>query len=77
MDVAARSSNLTGGKARAMVEKSEPTLPNLTAIRAYDRQQHIQKSLEAGLSRDEAERHADDEMKHWSPRAIEDNVAEE
>lgn len=55
----------------------EPEFPTLTKIRAFDRQQHIQRSLEAGLSREEAERHADQEMKHWSPDGVEDRVDEE
>lgn len=55
------------------VEKSEPALPNITKMKAFDRQQHIQKSIEAGLSREEAERHADDEVAHWSPKHVEEN----
>lgn len=35
----------------------------LDELRAFDRQQHIQKGLEAGLSREEAEHHADEDMK--------------
>lgn len=41
----------------------EPELPNLTKIRAMDRQQHIAKALEMGLSREEAERHADEDLR--------------
>lgn len=51
--------------------------PNLAAMKAFDRQQHIQKAIEAGLTREEAERHADEEMAHWSPRNIEGNVETE
>lgn len=38
-------------------EKSE-----LQKLRDFDRQQHIQKGIEAGLSREEAERHADEDL---------------
>ena len=34
----------------------------LEKIRAFDRQQHIQKAMEMGLTREEAERHADEEV---------------
>lgn len=43
--------------------KREPDFPNLSKMQAQDRQQHIQKSIEAGLSREEAERHADEDLK--------------
>lgn len=42
-------------------ETSEPEFPTLSRIRAYDRQQHIAAGLAMGLSREEAERHADEE----------------
>ena len=41
----------------------EPEFRELTRLKAYDRQQHIQKSIEAGMSREEAERHADEDLK--------------
>lgn len=44
------------------MEKREPEFRELTKIQAFDRQQHIQKALEMGMSREEAERHADAEM---------------
>lgn len=34
----------------------------LDELRTFDRQQHIQRSMDAGLSREEAERHADEDM---------------
>lgn len=40
------------------MKKDEPEFPQLTKMRAFDRQQHIQRSIEAGLSREEAEAHA-------------------
>lgn len=45
------------------MDTSEPEFPALTKLKAFDRQQHIQKSIEAGLSREEAERHADEDMR--------------
>lgn len=43
-------------------EMREPDFPEISRMRATDRQLHIQKLLEAGLSREEAERHADEHM---------------
>lgn len=45
------------------VKKDEPEFPELTKMKAFDRQQHIQKSIEAGLSREEAEEHAEHDLK--------------
>lgn len=45
------------------VKKEEPEFPELTKLRAYDRMQHIQRSIDAGLSREEAEAHADHDLK--------------
>lgn len=45
-----------------MPDTSEPTFPELTKLRAYDREQHIKRAMEAGLSREEAERHADEDL---------------
>lgn len=41
---------------------AEPELPQLTKLRDFDRQQHIQKAIEMGMSREEAERHADHDL---------------
>ena len=38
-------------------------LPELTKLRAYDRQEHIQRAMEAGMSREQAERHADEDLR--------------
>ncbi|HVM45749.1 MAG TPA: hypothetical protein VM582_07410 [Candidatus Thermoplasmatota archaeon] len=54
------------------VPMSEPDFPNITAMRDFDRQQHIQRAIEAGLSREEAERHAEEHMRNWSPQHIEE-----
>lgn len=42
--------------------KGEPEFRALTRVRDFDRQQHIQKALEAGMTREQAERHADEEL---------------
>jgi len=42
--------------------KEEPGFPMLTRLRAMDRQDHIQKGLEAGLDREQAEKHADEDL---------------
>lgn len=44
------------------VETREPDFPQLTRIKAFDRQMHIQKSIEMGMSREEAERHAEHDL---------------
>jgi hypothetical protein len=44
-------------------EPSKKPLPNLTKIRDLDRQQHVQAGLDAGLTREQAERHADEELR--------------
>lgn len=49
-------------KALPGVETEEPEFRELTKLRAFDRQQHIQKSLEAGLPREKAEAHAEDDL---------------
>ena len=36
--------------------------PELTKLQAFDRQMHIERSMEAGLTREEAERHADSDL---------------
>jgi hypothetical protein len=58
-------------------ERRAPYFDQLTRIEAHDREMHIQKGIEAGLTREQAERHADEEMKHWSPRHVEDAAREE
>lgn len=44
------------------VEMKEPDFPELTKMQAFDRRMHIEKSIEMGMSREEAEAHADDDM---------------
>ena len=42
---------------------SEPDFPTLTKLRALDREEHIARAMEMGLTREEAERHADEDLK--------------
>ena len=43
-------------------ETREPEYPELTKLQAFDRQMHIQRSLDAGMTREQAERHADEDL---------------
>jgi hypothetical protein len=49
-------------KGKGRLPTREPEYRELAKLQAFDRQMHIQKSLEAGLSREEAERHADADL---------------
>jgi hypothetical protein len=40
----------------------EAKYPNLAAERAFDRAEHIKRAMAAGMTRREAERHADEDM---------------
>jgi hypothetical protein len=44
------------------MEKKEPTFPNLTAMQADDRKHHIERAMAMGMTREEAERHADHDL---------------
>lgn len=46
----------------ANMPKTEPEMRETKKLQAFDRQMHIQKGIEAGLSREEAEAHADADM---------------
>ena len=37
--------------------------PNLAAERYWDREQHIKQAMQAGMTRKQAEKHADDELR--------------
>ncbi|MCA1811065.1 MAG: hypothetical protein LC623_03525 [Halobacteriales archaeon] len=50
------------GKAPRRSSEDE-RFPNLAAQRDWDRAEHVRKAMEAGLSRKEAERHADAEVR--------------
>lgn len=47
----------------ASLPREEPELKEITARRAHDRQWHIERGLEAGLSREEAEAHAEADLR--------------
>jgi hypothetical protein len=53
-------------------DKREPEFRELKRLETFDRQMHIQKGLEAGLTREQAERHADEHARQWSPRHVEE-----
>lgn len=40
----------------------ERKFPNLAAERAADREEHVRRAMEAGMTRKQAERHADEEI---------------
>ncbi|HEX2065872.1 MAG TPA: hypothetical protein VHI93_03575 [Candidatus Thermoplasmatota archaeon] len=44
-------------------DEEDRRFPNLAAQRDWDRAQHVKKAEEAGLSREEAVRHADREVR--------------
>ena len=58
---AAGAAFISSGEPSRM-EKKEPDFPNLTAMQAQDRQFHIERAMEMGMSREEAERHADHDL---------------
>lgn len=48
--------------ARDARKTREPEFPELMRTRAQDRQHHVARAIEQGMSREEAERHADDHL---------------
>ncbi|HET6404086.1 MAG TPA: hypothetical protein VFH78_05525 [Candidatus Thermoplasmatota archaeon] len=44
------------------VATADPEFPQLTQIKAQDRQFHIERAIEMGMSREEAERHAEHDL---------------
>lgn len=59
-----------GARARAMATAKkrgkddglhDPKFPNLTALHRQDHEDHVRAGMRAGLSRKDAERHADEE----------------
>jgi hypothetical protein len=44
------------------VETKDPEFPNINAMHDFDREAHVKRAMEAGASRKEAERHADEEL---------------
>ena len=57
---------------REPVDMKEPEFPQLTKLKAFDRQAHIERALAAGLTREQAEKHADEHVADRSPRQVED-----
>lgn len=49
------------GRTYPNVEMKEPEFRELQTMQAFDRQAHIERGLDAGLSREEAERHAEED----------------
>lgn len=45
------------------MEKKTPELPELNKARAFDREEHIRRGMAAGLTREQAERHADEDLR--------------
>jgi hypothetical protein len=43
--------------------RDEPELREMKRIETLDRQLHVAQALEAGMTREEAERHADEDVK--------------
>ncbi|GEM_PF-5830418 len=41
----------------------DPEFPELTKLRDQDRQEHVRRAMAAGMSREEAERHADEDLR--------------
>lgn len=50
------------GETGDLGEKAEPEFPQLTKIRAQDRKDHIERAIAMGMSREEAERHAEHDL---------------
>lgn len=47
----------------------EPTFPNLEAERKFDREEHIRRAMANGMSRAQAEQHADEDMREHAEGA--------
>ena len=54
----------TNGPATAKADDIDrKKFPNLAAERDWDREQHIQQAMQSGMTRKQAERHADAELR--------------
>lgn len=40
----------------------EPAFPNLTAMKRLDREEHVRRAMAGGMTRAQAEEHADEEL---------------
>jgi hypothetical protein len=52
-------------RAAKAVPSEDKRFPNLAAEREWDREQHIRRAMASGLTRRQAERHADEELAEW------------
>lgn len=43
--------------------RKEPDFPELERRRRFDREEHVKRGMAAGLSREEAEKHADEDLR--------------
>ena len=48
--------------AKPSVQDDDEQFPTLAAQRAWDRAEHIRRAMAAGMTREQAERHADQEL---------------
>lgn len=62
MDKQSRTIDQPTSDAGELGPTAEPEFPQLTKIRAMDRQLHIERAMEMGMSREEAERHAEHDL---------------
>jgi hypothetical protein len=53
----------TKGPRRTAEDEESAKYPNLAAAKDWDKAQHVKKGMEAGLSKKEAQRHAEEEVR--------------
>ncbi|HUR61165.1 MAG TPA: hypothetical protein VM286_02210 [Candidatus Thermoplasmatota archaeon] len=51
------------GPRRTAEDEDPEKYPNLAAAKDWDKAQHVKKGIEAGLTKKQAQRHADDEVR--------------
>jgi len=47
----------------------KPRFPNIEAERKFDREEHIRRAMAAGMTKAQAEKHADEEMREHAEDA--------
>lgn len=57
--------------------RKEPDFPELRKAEEFDHEAHAERAIEAGLTPEQAIRHAKEDHKHWSPKNVEANPREE
>lgn len=57
--------------------RKEPDFPELRQAEAFNQEAHVERAIEAGLTPEQAIRHAKEDHKHWSPKDVEAKVDEE